>query len=59
MAQLVSASALGAEGPPFESEYPDNKAGSSVGFIFFLKIDCLIIQNEKEDDLYKSSSFWR
>ena len=25
MAQLVSASALGAEGPPFESEYPDNR----------------------------------
>ena len=25
MAQLVSASALGAEGPPFESEYPDKK----------------------------------
>ena len=26
VAQLVSASALGAEGPPFESEYPDRKA---------------------------------
>ena len=25
VAQLVSASALGAEGPPFESEYPDKK----------------------------------
>ena len=25
MAQLASASALGAEGPPFESEYPDKK----------------------------------
>ena len=25
MAQLASASALGAEGPPFESEYPDTK----------------------------------
>jgi hypothetical protein len=25
VAQLASASALGAEGPPFESEYPDKK----------------------------------
>ena len=26
VAQLVSAPALGAGGPPFESEYPDKKA---------------------------------
>ncbi len=30
VAQLVSASALGAEGPPFESEYPDKKSYTKV-----------------------------
>ena len=42
MAQLASASALGAEGPPFESEYPDkvnNKAFRiiSESLVVFIK----------------------
>ena len=36
VAQLVSASALGAEGPPFESEYPDRKALTRDCECFFL-----------------------
>ena len=36
MAQLVSASALGAEGPPFESEYPDKRQSVfAVAFYVF------------------------
>ena len=36
MAQLVSASALGAEGPPFESEYPDKKELYESMTLFFV-----------------------
>ena len=35
MAQLASASALGAEGPPFESEYPDKKGIGESQFLFY------------------------
>ena len=36
VAQLVSASALGAEGPPFESEYPDKKELYESMTLFFV-----------------------
>ena len=36
VAQLVSASALGAEGPPFESEYPDKKRMFQTKHPFFI-----------------------
>ena len=40
VAQLVSVSALGAEGPPFESEYPDRKGNRflRLPFVFHILI---------------------
>ena len=38
MAQLVSASGLGPEGPVFESQYPDfKKADLRIGLLFFIQ----------------------
>lgn len=36
VAQLASAPALGAGGPPFESEYPDKKGAIFAPFFVFL-----------------------
>ena len=44
VAQLVSASALGAEGPPFESEYPDRVKQlivKSIGCFFVIPTQVL------------------
>ena len=42
MAQLASAPALGAGGPPFESEYPDNKTCRQIVCRFFITFGLML-----------------
>ena len=44
MAQLASAPALGAGGPPFESEYPDKKVVRKSNLFLFHKLSLSIVR---------------